>query len=226
MSASAGPIHYARRPSFEPNAHLDLRDRPWDGWRNCLMIPICATGRFRPHRPGRRSANASSTRLWARLPSGTDDATLGASMSASSSATDEEKATPVIVALGFDPLVGRGLVQVLHEDRGLRIIGSDLDRAALEHIVVSQAPLAHLPTVAYAMRLLAAGASCLAKDVTAADILAAVHIAVNGRRVFPDVDGHLVERGYPATVASLTPRRLFAALAAERGLQVECQFGS
>lgn len=158
-------------------------------------------------------------------------------MSASSSATDEEKATPVTVVLGcFDPLIGRGLAQVFREDRDLRIIGSDLDRAALEHDVVSQAPrvvvldeamvvqstvlerlralqptigivvLAHLPTVAYAMSLLAAGASCLAKDVSAADILAAVHIAADGRRVFADVDGHLVERSYPAMVASLTPR--------------------
>jgi DNA-binding NarL/FixJ family response regulator len=150
-----------------------------------------------------------------------------------------EDATHVTVALGcFDPLVGRGLAQVLHEDRGLRIIGADLDRAALEHAAASQAPrvvvldeavvvqstvlerlraaqpaigivvLAHIPTVAYAMRLLAAGASCLAKDVSAADILATVHIAADGRRVLADVDGHLVERSYPAAVASLTPREV------------------
>jgi DNA-binding NarL/FixJ family response regulator len=143
----------------------------------------------------------------------------------------------ITVVLGrFDALVARGLKQLLREDRGLRIIGSDLDRPALEHAVASEAPrvaildeataaqptvlerlraaqpapgivvLAHLPTVAYAMRLLAAGASCLAKNVSAAEILAAVHIAADGRHVFADVDGHLVERGYPAAVASLTPR--------------------
>ena len=56
------------------------------------------------------------------------------------------------------------------------------------------------------MRLLASGASCLAKDVSTADILVAVHIAADGRRVFADVDGQLVERGCPAMALSLTPR--------------------
>jgi DNA-binding NarL/FixJ family response regulator len=151
---------------------------------------------------------------------------------------DDEEASLTVVLGCFDPLVGRGLKQLLHEDRELQIIGADLDRAALEHAVASEAPrvaildeavaaqptvlerlraaqpalgivvLAHLPTVAYAMRLLAGGASCLAKDVSAAEILAAVHIAANGRRVFADVDGHLVERSYPAAVASLTPREV------------------
>ena len=143
------------------------------------------------------------------------------------------------VVLGrFDALVSRGLRQILGEDKDLRIIGADLDRAALEHAVASEAPqvavldettvrepsvlehlkaaqpmigivvLAYRPTVAYAMRLMAIGASCLAKDVSAADILAAVHIASHGRRVFADVDGHLVERSHPAVSASLTPREV------------------
>jgi len=68
--------------------------------------------------------------------------------------------------------------------------------------------LAHIPTVAYGMRLLARGASCLAKNVPAADILAAVHIAADGRRVFADVDGHLIERSFPAGTASLTQREV------------------
>jgi DNA-binding NarL/FixJ family response regulator len=68
--------------------------------------------------------------------------------------------------------------------------------------------LIYRPTVAYAMRLMARGASCLAKNVSAADILAAVYIAANGRCVFAD-GGHLVERSCPATAAaSLTPREL------------------
>lgn len=137
----------------------------------------------------------------------------------------------------FDALLSRGLTQVLSEDRSLQIVGAGLDRSALEHIVLSRAPqvavldesvarapsvlerlreaqpapgimvLAHLPTVAYAMRLLTKGVSCLAKDVSDADILAAVHIVADGRRVFADVDGHLVEQSNPA-VASLTPREL------------------
>jgi DNA-binding NarL/FixJ family response regulator len=143
------------------------------------------------------------------------------------------------VVLGrFDALVSRGLMQILGEDKDLRIIGAGLDRAALEHTVASEAPelavldeatarepsvlehlkaaqptigivvLAHRPTVAYAIRLLAMGASCLAKDVSAADILAAVHIAADGRRVFADVDGHMVDRSHPAVSASLTPREV------------------
>jgi DNA-binding NarL/FixJ family response regulator len=149
---------------------------------------------------------------------------------------DDDEARLNIVLGCFSALVDRGLKQLLREDQGLRIVGSDLDRIALEHAVASQAPrvaildeavvaqgtilerlkaahpvivvivLAHLPTVTYAMRLLAAGASCLAKDVSAAEILAAVYTAADGRRVFADVDGHLVERSYPAAVASLTPR--------------------
>lgn len=144
----------------------------------------------------------------------------------------------ITVVLGrFDTLLSSGLKQILREDRTLQVVGADLDRAALEDAVASEAPqvaildetaareplvlermraaqpaigiivLAHLPTVACGMRLLAREASCLSKDVSGADILAAVHIAADGRRVFADVDGHLVERSPPAT-ASLTPREV------------------
>ncbi|HSZ13182.1 MAG TPA: response regulator transcription factor [Solirubrobacteraceae bacterium] len=138
----------------------------------------------------------------------------------------------------FDALLGRGLRQILSEDPRLQIVDTDLGNAALERIVAQQAPLvalldeesvakpsvlarlrasqptieivvlAHRPARACGMRLLAAGASCLPKDASAADILAAVHIAANGRRVFADVDGHLVERTHPAVSASLTPREV------------------
>ncbi len=66
--------------------------------------------------------------------------------------------------------------------------------------------LAHRPARACGMRLLAAGASCLPKDASAAEIRAAVYIAAEGRRVFAPGDGCLVERSYPAKAASLTPR--------------------
>lgn len=152
--------------------------------------------------------------------------------------SDDDSARITIVLGCFDVLVGRGLRQILGEDQSLRIIGADLDPAALEHAVASRAPqvaildevtvvetsvlerlraarpaigivvLAHLPTVAYGMRLLAGGASCVAKEASAANILATVHTAADGRRVFADVDGHLVERSIPATMASLTPREM------------------
>jgi DNA-binding NarL/FixJ family response regulator len=136
----------------------------------------------------------------------------------------------------FDALVSRGLTQILREDRDLRIIGTDLDNATLGHAAARWAPrvaildeasvvepsvlerlrvaqpaigivvLAHRPARACGMRLLAAGASCISKDVSAADILAAVHSAAEDRRVFVPSDGRLVERSYPVNAASLTPR--------------------
>ena len=95
----------------------------------------------------------------------------------------------------FGELVRRGLIQLLSEDRHLQIIGVDLDDIALEHTVARQSPhvvildeatifkssvierrrtarptsgivgLAHHPTVAFAMQLMARGASCLGEDV-------------------------------------------------------------
>jgi hypothetical protein len=99
------------------------------------------------------------------------------SRSAGESAGDPE---PITVVLGrFDALLSLGLAQTLGEDRSLKIVGADLDRADLEDAVASKAPrvvvldeatvvqpillerlrdaqpaigivvLAHLPTVAY-----------------------------------------------------------------------------
>ncbi len=85
---------------------------------------------------------------------------------------------------------------------------SVLERLRATQPAIGIIVLAHLPTVAYSMRLFAGGASCVAKEASAANILAAVHIAADGRRVFADVDGHLVERSLPATMASLTPREM------------------
>ena len=125
------------------------------------------------------------------------------------SAKDAERIT---IALGqFGTLVGRGLIDVLQEDKNLRLIGTDLDRAALECALVERKPdiaildeasvtepallwellaaqpeiglivMAHLPSRAYAGRLLAAGATCLSKDASAADIRATVRHAAEGR---------------------------------------------
>ncbi len=136
----------------------------------------------------------------------------------------------------FDALVGRGLTEILREDQDLRIIDTDVGNSTLENVVVRRAPqvvildeastvnssvlerlravqpaigiivLVHRPTRTCGMRLLAAGASCVSKDASAAKILAAVHIAPEGRRLFAPADGRLVERSYPAKIASLTPR--------------------
>jgi DNA-binding NarL/FixJ family response regulator len=138
----------------------------------------------------------------------------------------------------FAELLGLGLKKLLGEDRNLRVLGVDIDRTVLQHAVESLAPqvvildevivrelsilgglkavrptmgivvLAHHPTASYATGLMADGASCVAKDISGAGVLAAVRIAADGRRVFADVDGHMVERSRPATSASLTPREI------------------
>jgi DNA-binding NarL/FixJ family response regulator len=161
---------------------------------------------------------------------------VSASSSSVGEPSDGGAGSIAVVLGRFDVLLSHGLTQILREDRSIEIVGADLDRAALEHAVAAQAPrvaildettvgersilermraaqpmtgivvLAHLPTVAYGMRLFAGGASCVAKEASAENILAAVHIAADGRRVFAADDGHLVERSHPATVASLTPR--------------------
>jgi len=144
----------------------------------------------------------------------------------------------ITVALGrFDALLGRGLTQVLREDRAIRILASDLDGARLERAAAELTPrvaildeasvvdpaavgrlrgahagigvivLAGQPTVAYATRLFASGVSCLSKRVSAADVLAAVRVAASGKRVFAYVEGHLMERGHPER-AGLTPREV------------------
>lgn len=160
-------------------------------------------------------------------------------LSSSAGEPPDDGARRITVVLGrFETLVGRGLTQILREDRNLRIIDTDLEDTVLERVVMRLAPrvaildetsavqtsvlerlrvaqpatgivvLAHRPTVAYGMRLFALGASCLSKDVSAANILAAVHVAAEGRRVFAADDGRLIERSYPDTAASLTPREV------------------
>jgi hypothetical protein len=53
----------------------------------------------------------------------------------------EGDAGHITVVLGrFGALMGRGLAQILREDQGLRIVGIDLDKVALEHTVARQAP--------------------------------------------------------------------------------------
>jgi DNA-binding NarL/FixJ family response regulator len=137
-------------------------------------------------------------------------------------ASDDGVGRLSIVLGQLDALVGRGLLQILREDETLRVVGSDLNGAALERIVARRAPevaildeasvagasmlkrvrairptiglvvLAHRPTRPYRARVHAAGAICLPKDACVADILATVHLVAEGR--------------HPAEVAALTMR--------------------
>jgi DNA-binding NarL/FixJ family response regulator len=140
----------------------------------------------------------------------------------------------VTVVIGrFDPVVRRGLVDILREDRCLRVLVSDLEGQAFECAVAQQGPqvvildevawsalsywrslqpatgvvvLARAPTRTYGMHLLATGATCLARTASCADILDAVHLTARGGRVFASADGHRIERRYPVKTHSLTPR--------------------
>jgi DNA-binding NarL/FixJ family response regulator len=140
------------------------------------------------------------------------------------------------VALGeLDPLVGRGLQEVLREDEALRIVGSGLDDATLERVVARRArcvvildetsvlklslparlrstrpavgiiALAYRPGSKDGVRLLATGVACIATNAPAADTLAAVHLTAAGRRPFASAEG-LIERHHSPGTPVLTPR--------------------
>jgi NarL family two-component system response regulator LiaR len=127
-------------------------------------------------------------------------------------------AEPVTVVAGLlDPLVGRGLIDVLREDGRVEIVAADLDRRGLERMVLQSRPrvavvgetvgesllgrlkaqrpapavvvIAHEPTPQRGMRLLSAGATCIAQSADVSEILAAVHRAARGERVVVGV-GH------------------------------------
>ncbi len=222
---------WPREQALEPQGEFQLE----------AMTDVRAERGPRPHEApecGRRVGGSAFRELSNETENLIDLDAIGASSHSADERADDE-AGHVTVALGrFGALVGRGLIQLLSEDRDLQIIGVDLDDIALEHAVARQSPhvvildeatifkssvierlrtarptsgivvLAHHPTVAFAMQLMARGASCLAKDVPAAGVLGAVHIAADGKRVFADVDGHLVERSSPTTAVPLTPREV------------------
>jgi DNA-binding NarL/FixJ family response regulator len=140
------------------------------------------------------------------------------------------------LALGrFSAVIARGLLQILSEDRGLHIVGRDLDHPALESIVVQQATqvaivdeliapstlrrlraagpaiglivLADRPTPAYGMRLFGFGANaCLAKDISASDLLTTIRLAAEGKYVLAPIAPRPAGPGPIAAVVPLTPR--------------------
>lgn len=145
-----------------------------------------------------------------------------------------------VVVGRFAPVVRRGLLSFLSEDRLVRVLASDVDSAALEQVVLRRAPsvaivnepkecsilmrlqavqpatrilvLAHDPSPAYGMRMLAAGATCvagatcLASSEPAVGVLEAVRVAAQGRRIFVPAEGACVERCYPSGASGLRPR--------------------
>jgi DNA-binding NarL/FixJ family response regulator len=124
----------------------------------------------------------------------------------------------------FDQLLRLGLSKVLDEETTLDTIDANGDATVLERVVAERAPrvavldeesvaglslprrlraiqptiavvvLAYRPTRAYSMRLLAAGATCLAKDASAEDLVTMIHLVASGTRT--------------AATVSLTPREI------------------
>lgn len=112
----------------------------------------------------------------------------------------------------FEPVVMYGLEHVLGELGQLRILASGLEYAGIERLAAKRPPrvaifdetvehgllvrlksrlpglgilvLANNPAPFTGTALLAVGATCLARDASSADILAAVHLAAEGRPTF------------------------------------------
>ncbi len=119
----------------------------------------------------------------------------------------------VVLVGQISPLLGRGLAQILGEDASLRLAESNLNDAELERAIAQWRPnvvildsasvaeptslkrlrnrhpavgvvvVAHRPGRLYGAQLIAAGASCLSTDASAADILAMIHHAAKGNHV-------------------------------------------
>lgn len=124
----------------------------------------------------------------------------------------------VTVAIGcFDALTHFGLTTILGTDRRICVLASGLRGADLKDVLARATPhvvildktteleqlkriapttgllvLAHEPSRAYRTEVLAAGAECLARALSAADLLAAVHLVAQGEPAFRSVDGHQV----------------------------------
>jgi DNA-binding NarL/FixJ family response regulator len=151
------------------------------------------------------------------------------------SSDDAEIITVVVGCL--EPLVARGILDVLRTDRRLRVIVSELVGSALEDEVRRQTPRlvvlgeevtysqlarvrsAELPPEILVVAqdraelvgplLVGEGVSCLASGVTTGDLLKAVHLAASGRATFARVNEvERAERSYPTDVAHLTEREL------------------
>jgi DNA-binding NarL/FixJ family response regulator len=138
----------------------------------------------------------------------------------------------------LDTLVSRGLEQVLREDRDLQVVGTGMESTALERAVAQRkarvvildedgvvkpsvparlrsirsavgiVAIAHRPTHDLGMRLLAGGFSCIATDAAETDVLAAVRLTAEGKRLFVYLDGRTVERDQPVALRPLTSREL------------------
>lgn len=146
-------------------------------------------------------------------------------------------ATLTVTLAHLTPIVDLGVRQLLSGDPRLEIVGVGLGDTQLELTVSASAPdvvmlgesgasasllgrlatlapgtavlvLAHVPSRASSMRLLALGATgCLSTDLSAGELLDAIRLAAAGTHVFTPVDrGAAAGRTRRDGIASLTPR--------------------
>jgi len=137
----------------------------------------------------------------------------------------------------FESVIGDGLLKTLEADPGLQVVGAGLDHGALERAVAQRGAqvvvleedsvatpalprrlcaaradlglvvLAHRPSRAYALRVLACGVSvCLSTGASPREIVRGVRLAAGGRHVFAAVSPSPAQAARAARVRSLTRR--------------------
>jgi DNA-binding NarL/FixJ family response regulator len=127
----------------------------------------------------------------------------------------------ITVALGeFDALTHHGLLAILVTDRRIEVRGDGAEHGTLEELLAGDPPrvailderscevilsrwatlaqatgflvIAHEPSPASLAELLAAGAACIARSVSAANLLSAVHAVARGERAFASCGGRQI----------------------------------
>lgn len=179
----------------------------------------------------------------------------GGAGSRSSSASDKVR-TPVAVGR-FRNVVRHGLLAMLHKSSDLSVVGESLDEPGLESILATtdavvlldagEVPatasrlraghpdlalvvLARQPTLVYGRTLLAFGVSCLDSDVSAQNLVTAIHDCYFGRQLFlvgnhregydTGIDPPLLTPKELALLALLNDRKSYEEIARTRGLSV------
>jgi DNA-binding NarL/FixJ family response regulator len=141
-------------------------------------------------------------------------------------------AVTVVVAM-LDPLVGRGLADLLTRGDRVDVLEADLDETSLERSVEQRRPrvvllgegvdhdllrrlvanrpevglvlLAHRPTALYSALLLDAGVSCVADDAAPEDVVDVIESAARGMPIAVGAEGRR-EPSYRGELALLTAR--------------------
>lgn len=149
---------------------------------------------------------------------------------------DQRSCRPELTAIvgQFDRLLAVGVSTILRLDHQIRLLSTDVEDADLDTVITTRAPnvvilneaidplrveqlrrlasrtqvlvLAYNPQLTHCLRLLAAGASCVAWDAPHIDLSYAVRLSAQGQRFFVSASGEWVTRAYPLGAEPLTAR--------------------